>query len=199
MLDSSSSLSDILDHTWGLLTRGGADKKHAYHFPYLATYGPMGVQQRTVVLRKAYASKRILRCYSDARTQKIADLQQNPIVNWLFYDHGSKEQIRARGRITLHQQDALAEELWDNIPPKGRGDYVGPVPPGTHTDHYTDNLPPDFREEPTEENTRQGFDNFTVMECEVTTVDYLKLDRNGHLRAQFAWQEDRWNSYWTAP
>ena len=199
MIDASSSLSDILSHAWDLLARGGADKKHPYHFPVLATYGPQGVQQRTIVLRKAYPPERLLRAYSDARPQKIVDLQQHPEASWLFYDHGSKEQIRARGRVTLHQQDDLAKELWNTIPPQARGDYLGPVAPGTHADGYTDNLPSDFREEPTEENTQAGFNNFVVIESEVTGIDYLKLRRNGHLRAQFYWEEGHWRHHWTAP
>ena len=199
MINSSSSLSDILDHVWGLLVRGGADKKHPYHFPSLATYGAQGVQQRTVVLRKTMKPERLLRSYSDVRTQKIEDLAQYSEAHWLFYDHGSKEQIRARTRITLHRQDALAKELWASIPPKGRGDYVGPVAPGTHTKQYTDNLPPAFAEEPTEENTEEGFQHFVVMDCEVVALDFLKLQREGHVRTQFHWQDDQWASSWTAP
>ena len=199
MIDPSSSLSDILDHVWGMLGRGAADKKHPYHFPALATYGAEGVQQRIVVLRETQKAARQLRSYSDARTQKIADMRQQPEVHWLFYDHGSKEQIRARGRIRLYQQDAIAKELWDNTPPKARGDYVGPVAPGTHTGTYTDNLPSSFEEEPTQENTQPGFDNFVVIDCEVVALDFLKLRKDGHLRAQFYWQEGNWASYWTAP
>ena len=199
MIDPSSSLPEILDHVWGMLGRGAADKKHPYHFPALATYGPEEIQQRIVVLRQITRSERQLRSYSDARTQKIEDTRQHAEAHWLFYDHGSKEQIRARTRVTLHHQDSLAKELWDKTPPKARGDYVGPVAPGTHTDAYTDNLPSAFEEEPTEENTRQGFENFIVMNCEVTALDFLKLRRDGHLRAQFYWQNGDWVSHWTAP
>ena len=199
MIDPSSSLLEILDHVWGMLGRGAADKKHPYHFPALATYGSEGIQQRIVVLRKLLRPERQLRSYSDARTQKVEDLRQHPQAQWLFYDHGSKEQIRARSRITLHHQNTLAKELWDNTPPKARGDYVGPVSPGTHTDSYTDNLPAAFEKEPTEENTQQGFNNFVVIDCEVIALDFLKLRRGGHLRAQFHWQNDEWASTWTAP
>lgn len=199
MIDPSSSLSEILDHVWGMLVRGGADKKNPYHFPALATYGASGVQQRIVVLRKVSPSERMLRTYSDARTQKVADIQKQAEAHWLFYDHSNKEQIRVQGRVTLHQRDALAQEVWNTVPPKGRGDYVGPMAPGTHTDHYTDNLPTAFQEEPTKENTQQGIENFVVLACEAVALDFLKLRRNGHLRAQFHWQDDKWIGRWTAP
>lgn len=199
MAQPISSLSDIADHVWGLLIRGGADKKHAFHYPSLATVGKQGVQQRTVVLRKALKPERHLISYSDWRTRKISDLQQQPAGSWLFYDHGSKEQIRARGLVTLHRQDSLAEEHWGAIPPAARGDYLGPVAPGTSTEAPTDNLPDDFREEPTEENTQKGFANFTVMVGEIVEIDYLKLRREGHLRARFHWQENAWQGQWVAP
>ncbi len=137
--------------------------------------------------------------YSDQRTQKIADLRQQSEGSWLFYDHGSKEQIRARSLITLHHQDQLAQEHWDAIPPAARGDYLGPMAPGTRSDTYTDNLPDAFREEPTEENTQRGFSNFVVLVGEVVAIDYLKLRREGHWRAQFQWQKDAWQESWVAP
>lgn len=199
MIQPTSSLPDILDHVWGLLIRGGADKKHPFHYPVLATIGEQGVQQRTVVLRKALKPERQLLSYSDQRTQKIADLRQQPEGSWLFYDHGSKEQIRARSITTLHHHDQTAQAHWDAIPPGARGDYLGPVAPGTPSETFTDNLPSDFREEPTEENSRGGFSNFVVMASEVVALDYLKLSREGHLRTQFHWQENEWQGSWVAP
>jgi hypothetical protein len=199
MIQPTSSLTNILDHVWGLLVRGGADRKHPYHYAVLATFGAQGIQQRTVVLRKALKPERQLLSYSDARTQKIADLQHQPESSWLFYDHGSKEQIRARSIISLHHQDQTAWEHWNAIPPAARGDYLGPMAPGTLSETYIDNLPPDFKEEPTEENTREGFSNFVVLASEVTALDYLKLSREGHLRAQFHWQHGAWQESWVAP
>lgn len=199
MIQPTSSLPDLLDHVWGLLIRSGADKKHPFHYPSLATFGEQGVQQRTVVLRKALKPERQLVSYSDIRTQKSADLRQQSEGSWLFYDHGSKEQIRARSVIALHHQDQTAQAHWNAIPPAARGDYLGPVAPGTPSETYTDNLPADFKEKPTEENTQKGFSNFLLMVSEVIALDYLKLRREGHLRTQFHWQENGWRGGWVAP
>jgi len=199
MISPESELTEILDHVWGMLVRGGADKKHAYHFPVLATYGSLGIEQRTVVLRKADKAVRQLICYSDQRTRKVDDLQDNTSAHWLFYDHGSKEQIRAKVSVRLHHQDQEAQRVWQDIPPSARGDYVGPLPPGTRSQEYTDNLPPSFREQPTEENTQQGIENFVLIVSEVQQLDFLKLRRDGHLRAKFTWNESQWESNWVAP
>ena len=199
MIQPTSSLPDILDHLWGLLVRSGADKKHAFQYPSLATFGEQGIQQRTVVLRKVLKPERQLISYSDQRTQKIADLRHQPESSWLFYDHGSKEQVRAQTLITLHHQDQMAREHWDAIPPSGRGDYLGPMAPGTRSETYTDNLPNDFKDQPTEEDTQRGFGNFVTLVGEVIALDYLKLRREGHLRAQFHWQESSWQGSWVTP
>ena len=198
MIQPTSTLPDVLDHLWDLLIRGGANKKHPFHYPALATFGKQGIQQRTVVLRKALKPERQLISYSDQRTQKIADLRQQHEGGWLFYDHGSKEQVRAQSIITLHHHDQTAREHWNVIPPAARGDYLGPVAPGTPSETYTDNFPSDFKK-PTEENTQEGLNNFTVLVSEVVAIDYLKLRREGHLRTQFYWQEGAWRGSWVAP
>ncbi|MEQ9439989.1 MAG: hypothetical protein RIG62_13120 [Cyclobacteriaceae bacterium] len=199
MISSTSSLTDIMDHVWGILVRGGADTKHPYHFPAFATYGPQGIQQRTLVLRKADPATRQLHCYSDDRTQKMHDLEQQANAHWLFYDHGSKEQIRAKTQVRWHHQNETARKVWQEIPLAARGDYVGPIPPGTYAEHYTPNLPEDFQKEPTEENTEAGFKNFVLIVSEVQELDFLKLQKTGHLRARFEWKDDQWKKYWIAP
>jgi len=199
MISSNSTLEKILDHIWGILQRGGADAKHAYHFPALATYGSTGIEQRTVVLRKANKSMRQLLCYSDQRTRKVDDITQNDQAHWLFYDHGRKEQIRAKATVAWHNKDETAREVWRNIPPKNRGDYIGPVPPGTTTSEYTDNLPESFKNSPTQEDTQSGFENFTLITSTIYQLDFLKLSREGHLRAKFSWHQQQWEGSWVAP
>jgi hypothetical protein len=199
MIDKNSSLEDILDHTWGLLGRGGADGKHPFHYPAFATFNQEDVQQRIVVMRDTKRSERQLIAYSDIRSQKIEDIRKNGRTNWLFYDHGSKEQIRAKSSTTIHHQDELARELWEQIPPKARGDYIGPHQPGTLSDTYIANLPDDFLEAPSEENTAQGINNFCVLVSEVDELFYLKLMKGGHLRAHFNWEGEKWKRRFAAP
>ena len=199
MIDKNSSLEDILEHAWGLLGRGGADGKHPFHYPVLATFNQENVQQRTVVLRDTQRPEGLLITYSDIRTQKIADMQQNGRANWLFYDHGSKEQIRAKGDVTIHHKDDMTREKWDRIPPEARGDYIGPHKPGSEADAYESNLPESFLEEPTEENTAQGFENFCVIVSKIEELDFLKLMKGGHLRCRFSREGDIWKRRWVAP
>ena len=200
MISSQPSLEELFDHVWGMLVRGGADGRHPYHFPSFATiHNQRGIEQRTVVLRKADKGKRQLICYSDMRTRKVAGLAENEQAHWLFYNHGSKEQIRARVTTQLHHQDESSNEKWVTIPPKNRGDYLGPVPPGNLTDEHTDNRPVSFKQNPTEENTQSGYKNFALIVSTVYHLDFLKLSRDGHIRAQFNRRDDKWEKSWVAP
>ncbi|MDF9798319.1 pyridoxamine 5'-phosphate oxidase [Catalinimonas alkaloidigena] len=199
MIDQVSSLEEIMAHIWGTLARGGADAKHAYHFPVFATVIANEVKQRTLVLRDSNIQKRQLVSFTDIRTQKVRDIRANTNVNWLFYDHKSKEQIRASSIATLHHMDEQSETYWRNIPPKNRGDYLGPHAPGSQLDHYAGNLPQDFLEKPTEKNTERGRENFCVIICEVNTIDFLKLMKDGHLRTLFTWKDNSWKKNWLAP
>ncbi len=44
-----------------------------------------------------------------------------------------------------------------------------------------------------------GFDNFAVISCEVSAIDWLFLRAGGHLRARFDWNRDYWDGKWIAP
>lgn len=199
MINQESSLEEILAHVWGKLSRGGADPKHPYHFPVMATFTNKEVHQRTLVLRHTDIKKRHLVCYSDVRTQKVRDIGFNAETHWLFYDHEHKEQIRAKTKATLHHQDDLNREIWEQIPPQNRGDYVGPYAPGTHVGQYTNNLPEDYVQGPTKGNTEKGWKNFCVIINEVYEMDFLKLMSNGHLRSEFRWEGNQWEKHWLAP
>jgi hypothetical protein len=95
--------------------------------------------------------------------------------------------------------DELRDKYWENIPPKNRGDYLGPKAPGSMENHYSANLPEDFLDEPTEKNTAVGKENFCVIVSEVNKLDFLKLMKGGHLRTLFTWNSNNWEKNWLAP
>ncbi len=199
VINKQSSLEEILSHVWNMLNHGNMDKQHPYRYPALATYGSEGIQQRTVVLRAVDTAQRTLTTYSDLRTQKVADLSFHPQASWLFYDQQAQEQIRVSSQVAIHHQDKQAMEIWQKIPLKGRADYIGPHPPGASFQHHIANLPADFMEEPNEENTAPGIEHFCLLQAKVQSIEFLKLMKDGHLRAGFIWQQKSWGSRWIAP
>lgn len=187
-LNRHSSLNSILVQIWIDLGQGVVRARHPFHTPALASQADSGPDVRTVVLRHVDPSRRRLLCHTDFRSPKVGELQASPDVAWLFYDPGNKTQLRIKGRVQVHHEDELARARWEQSTTRSRQCYhaaYAPGTPGTAT----------LAAEPLE----AGFDNFAVIDCTVTSIDWLYLRSRGHLRARFEWQDITWHSQWIAP
>ena len=48
------------------------------------------------------------------------------------------------------------------------------------------NIPDEFRfGDPKIEETEKGFENFVIVQCQFTSIDYLSLKYSGHSRCRF--------------
>ncbi|MGB3180861.1 MAG: hypothetical protein WBB45_05695 [Cyclobacteriaceae bacterium] len=197
-------LEQLFTETWQTLGRGVADAGHGFHWPVLGTSGPYGVEMRKVVLRKADRETGTLYCYSDERTGKVAQLRVESRTGWLFYDKKHKVQLRVKGISMAHHMDETAKEIWQNIEPEKRRDYTGPYAPGSPLKEYDANLAVPFRKdehEPDRENTADGLENFVVVKTTVRELEYLKLQKEGHIRCLFTRNApgEEWSQIWLAP
>ncbi len=200
-MNKLATLDEILTHVWDTLQRGAADNQHAFHAPVFATVAGKKPQLRTVILRNTDRTQRKLFCYTDIRSGKVKELQNNPYAQWLFYDANHREQIRAHSTTVIHHKDTLTLQNWDKIPPQSRGNYLGTMPPGMPSSTYTANLSNDFRIEdhPSQKITEKGYQNFCVLESEVLSLEFLALRKKGHIRAKFEWENEQWKATWLAP
>ncbi|MFA0964237.1 pyridoxamine 5'-phosphate oxidase family protein [Roseivirga sp. BDSF3-8] len=196
------SLSGVFTDTWATLRRGSADPKHGFHWPVIASVGIDGPEQRKVVLRKVDKEEASLICYTDHRSPKLAQLLEDNRTSWLFYDRNTKTQVRASGISVIHHKNEKARRIWKDIEPSNRQDYTGPLAPGTPLDEYQPNLATPFTTgNPTRDNTAFGIENFVIIETALLKIDYLKLEKDGHIRALFFRQkgEKEWHKSWIAP
>lgn len=184
----NAELDSIFVQTWIDLGHGALRGAHPFHTPVLASMGRDGPDARVVVLRDAFLETRRLLCHTDIRSPKIEGLRVNPKVTWLFYDQDNNTQLRVRGEVEVVHNDELAEARWQASASRSRICYHAALAPGTPTDSP---LPP----EPLE----SGFENFAVIDCRVSSIDWLFLQHGGHLRARFDWNGERWNGAWLAP
>jgi len=198
-MEKIENLDDILRDAWNRLFRAAVQRNNPMHTPALATFDGQQVQCRTVVIRETDTSARLLTCYTDVRSAKIEALRAYPQASWLFWNPGKKFQIRARGTTHIHHKDALAKATWDDIPPKNRTDYAAKNAPGSALNQPDDGQPDWEAEAPNAENTAYAFDNFVVLQTEVTQLDWLHLHRDGHRRAYFEWQGGDWKKQWLVP
>lgn len=196
------ALADILARTWSELARGASDRRHAFHVPTLATSALDGAPvARSVVLRAVDGTFGVLRCHTDARSAKAAELARDPRVAWHFYASDLQVQVRARGMAAVHRTGPIADGAWAASALSSRRCYLAPRAPGAVSDVASPNLPESLRgRRPTEEETVAGRVNFAVVETRVDLLDWLWLASDGHRRARFARGADgRWSGCWLEP
>lgn len=195
------SLDEVLQTIWTELEIGAAKAKHGFHQPVLATTAPDGTPSaRTVVLRLTDRAAGLVACHTDARSTKPDHVRANPRATWCFYDRTLRIQIRATGRVTLHTDDAVADEHWAQSPARSRRCYLAPASPGAKADHPSPNLPEHLlQREPTHEESLAGRTNFAVLRCALDAIEFLELHHAGHARARFTRDGVGWFGTWIEP
>ncbi len=187
-----SDLDQIIKDQWATLSTAVKDRHHPWHTPTLGNVGHGLAQLRTVVLRSADPTTRVLTCHTDTRSPKIADREKDSNFSWLFYDRDAKTQLRAYGHAWIHQDDALADQRWHDGAWRSAQCYRTPHAPGTRCEERDLDMV-----EPVSPET--GREHFAVLACEITTIDWLFLRVEGHRRAVFNWRESGWAGAWAAP
>lgn len=199
-MEVTATLTDLLDEIWGSLQYGAIEEHATFHTPVLGTCDEDGCHLRTVVLRRVQPEARAIICHTDIRSGKVAEIQRNPAVSWLFYSPNQKIQVRAEGSATVHHLDEIAQEAWRDSPLSSRLNYVANLAPGTRTDRPESGWP-EYRlyRMPTEEESMAGWPNFSVVVSTITRLDWLNLDDSGHRRARFEWTGNNFNGTWIIP
>ena len=183
-------LNTIEADCWNVLSESVSRRDHGWRLPALATCAAGQIRQRTVVLRSVEQTARTLLFHTDIRSPKVAALRENPNVSLLFYDAASSVQLLLQGRVTLHTDSELAEDLWQNGPPESLRSYLAPAAPGTGCSAPTDNLTPNVRGRiPDRSELESGRSRFMVLEFHVTEAEWLLLARSGNRRARFSYRD----------
>ncbi|NRB82888.1 MAG: pyridoxamine 5'-phosphate oxidase family protein [Winogradskyella sp.] len=168
------------------LINGYVKKRHPFRYFTLATIEDGKPRQRTVVLRKI-VDDFVLLVYTDERSQKVADIANNPNVNALFYHPKQLLQIRIDAKAEIITDADQLKRYWQNIPENSRKDYITVDSPGT-TISNSDQVHYDL------ENSY-----FTAIRIIPKTLEYLQLKRPNHLRIKFEYNADGWKGEFLVP
>ncbi|MDT0294295.1 pyridoxamine 5'-phosphate oxidase family protein [Mesonia ostreae] len=162
---------------------GYSKKRHPFHYFVLATIENGVPRQRTVVLRKTLADLSIV-FYTDKRTQKLNDIQQNPMCSALFYCPKKLLQVRINGKASLiNNKDEIAT-YWQGIQQAAKNDYTTKLAstPIKNPDDISYNAEKDF---------------FCALKIVPDTIEYLRLKRPNHLRVLFSKIDSDWSGeFW---
>jgi pyridoxamine 5'-phosphate oxidase len=187
--DKPVSHGEILKQIWKHLDLGVLDRHHAFHSPVFATESNGEANVRVVILRRFWRKPAKLAFHTHLGSPKVAEINANPKVSWLFYHPKEKLQLRIKGVATVHTNDDLAEEQWLATEFFSRRCYIGEAPT-TVSKTVTSGLPEHLiNREPTKEESEIGRANFTVISATINSIDCLELAVRGHRRSQFIWNE----------
>ena len=199
-------MDECLDRTfrelWTELSRGAVDRHHGFHVASLATRGlDDAPRARSVVLRHVDADPRVIRCHTDRRSGKIAEIARDARVSWLFYAAECKVQIRVSAHAEIVAEGTIPDEAWARTGLSSRRAYLAPRTPGASCDAPSPNLPAHMLgRRPDEAESETGRAHFAVVSTRAYAIDWLFLASDGHQRARFVRADDGvWSGSWVEP
>lgn len=195
------NLESLQKDCWNRLLNGSLRYKDAFHNMVVGNVNEHGVNLRTVVLRKVWATKKQLVFNTDTRCGKWQDLQQQNKVSFLFYDASANLQIRLSGTATLHQADSIADEAWADTKLGSRKVYMATPGPSTIISLPASGLSATLEtSDPTLEESNEGRKNFGVIVSTINWMEWLWLSSKGHRRAVFTNNPDgSFSQNWMIP
>jgi pyridoxamine 5'-phosphate oxidase len=168
------------------LINGHVKKRHPFRYFVLATNENGKPRQRTVVLRKTLLDLSLV-IYTDKRTQKIKDIQNNSEFSALFYDSKKLLQIRIEGKAELITDKEQIATYWHTVQQESKKDYTTSIAPGT----------PINNPEELSYNTNENY--FCPVKLVPHTIEYLRLNRPNHLRVLFSRIDADWSGEFLVP
>ncbi len=187
--NASQPLADLERDCWQQLKAALEHKHDPFKNLFLATGTADGADARTVVLRQVDAEHKSVWFHTDARAEKVLQLEAHPNATLLIWDEGRQVQLRLVVEARLHTDDYVADEHWKNLWVGSRKMYLSEHRPGSEQPAPYPGFPPHLGENlPTDRESEAGRPNFAVFECRVITLEYLHLSRAGQTRAQFQYE-----------
>jgi len=178
--------NQYLEEAMRELVSGHSKKRHPFRYFVLATNENGKPRQRTVVLRKTLLDSSLV-IYTDKRTQKIKDIQNNSEFSALFYDSKKLLQIRIEGKAELITDKQQIATYWQTVQESSKKDYTTNRAPGTSIKN-----PDDVGYEPKE-------NYFCPVKLIPNTIEYLRLKRPNHLRVLFSRNDIGWSGDFLVP
>jgi hypothetical protein len=192
------NFKEIKKKIWSMLDDAVTNRSSQFRIPVFICGDQKDFDGRIVVLRKSDQTNNLVQFHSDIRSDKIPKLKSNKNGSMLFYDKEEKIQVRLKVECTINHNNEITKESWSKTGHISRKCYLVENGPGTESPSPTSGLKPDLDNfEFTMEQSEEGYENFTVIQCKIKTIEWLYLAAKGHRRARF--ELDNNKEYWLVP
>ena len=192
------NLAEIQNKYWSMLDDAVTNRASPFRVPVFMCSHQDEIDGRIVVLRKSDRGNNLLQFHTDFRSPKVDMLKKNNKASLLFYDKEEKIQLRVKIECEVNNQNSTTEESWKKTQHISRRCYLTDSPPGTSSDNPTSGMISKLEDfDYTMEQSEEGYKNFTVIKCNIKSIEWLYLAAKGHRRAKF--DLDKKKSDWLVP
>ena len=180
------NLEEIQKKLWSMLDDAVVNRNSPFRIPVFICADQNDVDGRIVVLRKSDKNNSLLQFHTDLRSQKVAILKKNKNASLIFYDKEEKIQLRVKVICEVNNQDPVSEDSWKKTQHISRRCYLTDNAPGSVSERPTSGMISKLEDfDYTMEQSEKGYENFTVIKCEIKSIEWLYLAAKGHRRAIF--------------
>ena len=192
------NLEEIQKKLWSMLDDAVVNRNSPFRIPVFICADQNDIDGRIVVLRKSDQNNNILQFHTDLRSQKVDILKKNKNASLVFYDKEEKIQLRAKIICEINNKNSIAEESWKKTQHISRRCYLTDNAPGSASERPTSGMISKLEDfDYTMEQSEKGYENFTVIKCEIKSIEWLYLAAKGHRRAIFDLEKNKKN--WLVP
>jgi 3-hydroxyisobutyrate dehydrogenase len=180
------NFEEIKNKYWSMLEDAVSNRASSFRIPVFICSYQDEVDGRIVVLRKSDRENNLLQFHTDFRSPKVEILKNNNKASLLFYDKEEKIQLRVKVNCEINNQNSITEESWKKTQHISRRCYLTDSPPGTSSENPTSGMISKLEDfDYTMDQSEEGFKNFTVIKCNIRSIEWLYLAAKGHRRAMF--------------
>ena len=192
------NLEEIQKKLWSMLGDAVVNRNSPFRIPVFICTDQNDIDGRIVVLRKSDQNNNILQFHTDLRSQKVNILKKNKNASLVFYDKEEKIQLRVKVICEVNNQNPVSEESWKKTQHISRRCYLTDNAPGSVSERPTSGMISKLEDfDYTMEQSEKGYENFTVIKCEIKSIEWLYLAAKGHRRALFNLENNKKN--WLVP
>ena len=180
------NFKEIENKYWSMLEDAVTNRNSPFRIPVFICANQNEIDGRIVVLRKSDRVKNLLQFHTDFRSSKINVLKRNSNASLVFYDKEEKIQLRIKVNCIINNQNSVTEDSWKKTKHISRRCYLTDDPPGTVSNNPTSGMISKLEDfDYTMEQSEEGYKNFTVIQCDIKSIEWLFLAAKGHRRARF--------------
>jgi hypothetical protein len=191
----SLDLKKSLEFVFSNLEKGVTERGHQFHLLVLGTIDKdKRPQNRNVVLRKVDMANSLIRFHTDIRSNKIIDIKNNSSISLLGYDKVNKLQVRLTANAIVEESKEVLSDVWSKMYPMSRECYRVKDAPGKVVASRDEVL---FEDEG--KDKLNGFENFVIINCHISSIETLFLHSSGHVRAKYIYENGAFHGEWLVP